>query len=139
MPLHGADGNQRVRIPRPTAPRPAGRRAAGQWEAARPEPGRPETGQWETGQWEAAGSGAAGAWRPAAGQTRHLRLRLCEPARRSEARRLLALVLDAPPLPGADPAVLIAEVPDGRRAVDVLIELAWSGIDLDAFGFDAAA
>lgn len=70
---------------------------------------------------------------------RNLRLRLADPARRAEARRLLALVLDVPPLSGADPAVLIAEVPGSRRAVDVLIELAWAGIELDGFGLDAAA
>lgn len=107
MPLYGADGDQRVRIPQPAAPRDAGSREAGPWQVA-------------------------------AGRPLHLRLRLGEPARRTEARRLLALVLDVPPLLGADPAVLIAEVPDGRRAVDVLIELAWSGIELDEFGLGAA-
>jgi hypothetical protein len=122
MPLHGADGDQRVRIPQPAVPRTTGRRAA------RPrEPGARDAGPRE-----------AGAWQAAAGRTRHLRLRLCDPARRAEARRLLALVLEVPPLAGVDPAVLIAEVPDSRRAVDVLIELAWSGIELDGFGFDAA-
>ncbi|WP_407564111.1 hypothetical protein [Streptomyces sp. 184] len=111
MPLYGADGDQRVRIPQPAAPRDAVRV---------PRPG-------------------AGPWDPAARHTRHLRLRLADPARRGEARRLLALVLDLPPLPGADPAVLIAEVPDGRRAVDVLIELAWSGIEVDEFALEAGA
>ncbi|AZM45337.1 hypothetical protein DMB38_05400 [Streptomyces sp. WAC 06738] len=80
-----------------------------------------------------------GPWAAAVRPARHLLLRLAEPARRAEARRLLALVLDVPPLPGAEPAVLIAEVPDGRRAVDVLIELAWAGIELDGFALDAAA
>lgn len=102
MPLHGADGVQRVRIPQPAPPR------------------------------------GAGAWQVAAGGARYLRLRLRAPARRAEARRLLAFVLEIPPLAGADPAVLIAEVPDSRRAVDVLVELAWSGIELDGFGLDAA-
>lgn len=120
MPLHGAAGDQRVRIPQPAVPRDAVREAL------------------RDGVRDDVGDGA-GRWAAAAGPARHLRLRLARPARRAEARRLLALVLDVPPLLGADPAVLIAEVPDGRRAVDVLIELAWSGIDLDEFGLDAAA
>ncbi|WBB60125.1 hypothetical protein O7599_32075 [Streptomyces sp. WMMC500] len=120
MPFHGADGDQRVRIPQPAAARDAVREP----EAVRhvvPHAVRRDAARWD------------------ARRTRHLRLRLADPARRAEARRLLTLVLDVPPLPGADPAVLVAEVPDGRRAVDVLIELAWARIELDGFGLDAAA
>ncbi|MEO3767883.1 hypothetical protein [Streptomyces sp. B8F3] len=120
MPLYGTDGHRRVRIPQPAAARDAPRDPVRQ---AAPPAVRHDAGPWDA----------------APGHTRHLLLRLAEPARRPGARRLLALVLDVPPVPGDDPAVLIAEVPDSRRAVDVLIELAWAGIALDGFVLDSAA
>ncbi|WP_326795176.1 hypothetical protein OG946_06450 [Streptomyces sp. NBC_01808] len=132
MPLHGTDGDHRVRIPQPAAARDAARPAPR--DPARDAPREPLRDAARPALGHGGGPRAA-----AVGPTRHLLLRLAEPARRAEARRLLALVLDVPPLPGVEPAVLIAEVPDGRRAVDVLIELAWAGIELDGFALDSAA
>jgi hypothetical protein len=127
MALHGADGDQRVLIPQPAAARDAGRE--GTREAARAAARHEQ---------RHAVRHDAGPWDAAPRRIRYLRLRLADPGRRVEVRRLLSLVLDVPPLPGADPAVLIAEVPDDRRAVDVLIELAWAGIELYGFWLDAA-
>lgn len=126
MALHGADGDQRVLIPQPAAARDT--RREGTREAARAAARHEQRHAVRH----------AGPWDAAPPHIRYLTLRLADPGRRVEVRRLLSLVLDVPPLPGADPAVLIAEVPDDRRAVDVLIELAWAGIELDGFRLDAA-
>jgi ABC-2 type transport system ATP-binding protein len=62
-----------------------------------------------------------------------LHVRLADPARREDARRLLAQTLDAPVHRPPDPAALAAQVAEPERAARALAALGAAGVEVTAF------